>query len=289
MSILTPDENNFKHLQQVDKNIQPYINNMKKVLTNSIEILISDSFDRAIHIHSFLPSLDFPFSEWSKYQELSPHKIIKIFDKIPEENYLELFNNCVNVIPVTWNEKQDSTLYNPFIIKTLFSSEAKNIILSKGLDYSKFQHDFLESFVKKIPSYKNETAMFAFIELTNFYKDILPENQSVFNQLNDKDLNKFLSYVFKNNFTYYIKNDMKNMFFSNKCKGFFEYLESSHSNKVFDHLSHSLCLVESIENNSYPTLFPDEIERIQKSKKEHDFLVLDNKLSSKPKEKSMKI
>lgn len=296
MNILEPDETNFNHLIQVDKNIKPYINNMKKILTNSIEILIADSFDRAIHIHSFLTSLDFPFSQWSKYRELQPHQIIKIFNNIPEENYSKLFENCVNVFPVIWNgEEQNLNFYNPFIIKTLFSLEAQSIMKSKGANYSNFQHDFLQVFVKNIPSYKNETAMFAFIELTHFFKDILPENQSIFNQLDDKVLNKFLSNVFNNNYTYYIRDDVSNKlisnkFFTNQCNGFFNYLDSSHSNKVFDHLSHNLCRSEYIENNLYHTLFPEEIRRIQDSKKEHDFLVLDNKLQKKSlQSKKMKI
>ena len=288
MDILAPDEKNFNHLSQVDINISPYIKNMQKILSNSIDILISDSLDRAIETHSHLPHLHFPFSLWSKFKKLEKDKILSILNNIPIENYSHLITNCVNVVAVKHFEKNDN-IYNPFIISTLLSDESKDIITTKGQNYSEFQHNLLQTFVEKIPSYSKETALFAFIELSLFYHYVLPENESIFNQLNEKTLDHFLDNVLNNDYTYYIKYEMHNKFFSYKAKGVFSYLKSSHKNKIFDHFTSKVCCLEPDKINLYPILLWDEITNITNLKKEHDFLVLDNKFKHKLKTKSLKI
>lgn len=97
MDILAPDETNFDHLKQVDTNIQPYIKNMSRVLTNSIEILISDSFNKAIEIHSHLPHLQFPLSKWIRYHHVSEQHFLKILKNTSSENFPALIENLVSI------------------------------------------------------------------------------------------------------------------------------------------------------------------------------------------------
>lgn len=290
MDLLAPDEANFNHLLQVDINIKPHINNMKKILSNSIEILIADSLSRAVEIHAQIPHLHFPFSKWSKYKQLDNTTILAVLGNMPIENYPQLIHDCVNVAPVKYFSEGD-TIYNPFILRTLLSSQSKTIISSKGESFSTFQKDLLQAFVTKIPSYTKETALFAFIELTHFHEAILPENQIIFKQLSSPQLDKFLSYSFNNSFILETFFDKNNKFFEPLCSGFYDYLKSPNQNVIFDYLSEKIAVLDAFSNQVFPSLFPDEIEKIQRLKKEHEFLVLvlDNKLPSKAKSKQPKI
>lgn len=277
VDILAPDEVNFKYLKQIDKNIQPYIVNMKDILHNGLYMLISDSFQRAIKIHSKLPDLPFPFSQWHKYMFLQTNVILNIFENVPAKNYPSLIENLTNIECIKWDkELRENEFFNPFLINYFFSYESQSIIKRKNQNFAEFQKKLLTSFVEKIPSYKRETAMFAFVELTKIQKFILPENQMVFNSLTNDQLDTFLNSVFHNSYT----NENVNKKIFDK-QYLYNYLNSSQKNNVLEYFIEKVGAIDPSNNKIFLTLALDEINEIQGLRKIHNYLTLKNNLNSK--------
>lgn len=274
MNILAPDEANFDHLIQVDKNIQPHIMNMTRILSNSIEILVIDSLNRAIEIHSQLPHLDFPVSQWISYTPVHQEKLLKILSHTPGENLPTFIQNIISVKP--------SKLYpnkNPFIFSYLFNEEAQSII-SQKYDYSKFQRLLLTHFMKELPKFQYIVNTFAFSELFKIDSLILPENKEIFNQLSDEHLEHFFFKAFKNESTY-AAFDKQQRFFNYFDIQIVDYLQSNRSNPLIEKFIEKCVAIDPFNNSEFPTLFPEEIKLIQKLKTEHDFLVLNSKMPEK--------
>lgn len=277
MDILAPDHVNFDHLIQIDKNIQPYIKNMKMILSNGIEILINDSFKCAIEIHSQLPHLSFPLSQWLAYIPAAQEKkaIFQILSQTSVDNLPDFIHNIVNVAPMKLLPDT-----HPFTISYFLSDTAQKII-SKKMNYSDFQHLLINSFAKNLHNYKGKMATFAFAELFKIAPLILPEHKDLFQQISDKHIQDFFHHVFRNDYVYSVFDDKNKSFFTYFSIDLFSYLTSDKSNYIIDKFIEKCVLIDPLKNNDFLTLFPEEIITIQTLKKQHDFLVLDSQIVKK--------
>lgn len=247
MDILAPDETNFDHLKQVDTNIQPYIKNMSRVLTNSIEILISDSFNKAIEIHSHLPHLQFPISKWIRYYHISEQQFLKILKNTTPENFPALIDNLVHVDKI-----KDTQHINPFIFSYCFTEDAQSIINNK-YDLLKFQKQLVEKLIEELPSYKSTVSTFAFAEIVKISLHLHQESQHLFSVISEQQADDLFSKALKNDYTY----------------------------SLVDFFIQKVSSIEPFNNTIFPTLYPNEVQLVQKLKNKHDCLVLENKLPEK--------
>lgn len=274
MDILAPDEANFEHLKQVDTNIQPYIKNMSRVLTNSIEILISDSFNKAIEIHSHLPHLQFPLSKWIRYHHVSEQQFFKILKNTTFENFPALIENLVFI-----DKLKNLEHINPFVLSYCFTDDAQSII-SKKFDYSEFKNILINKFVEKIPSYKGTVNSFALSEIVKISLSINQEEQNIFKKLTKEQLNTFLSKSFNNDYAFSLFDSQQEILriFNIPIT---EYLKSSQNNPIIEHLIQEISILDPFDNSKFPTLYPNEVQLIQSLKPKHDFIVLENQLPEK--------
>jgi hypothetical protein len=283
MNILEPDEANFDRLIQLDKNIQNHIKNMNRILSNSIEILILDSLERAINIHSQLSYLNFPISQWISYIPIHQEKLLKILSNTPSENLPMLIDNIVNVRTSKLNPNK-----NPFVLSFFLNKEAQSII-EKKYNYSEFQNILLTKFIKKLPTYQGFHNTFAFAELFKIDSFILPENKSIYNQLSKEHLENFFFKAFKNDMVYSVF-DRNESFFNYFSIDIVKYLQSNNNNPVIEKFIEQCFTIDPFNNTKFPTLLPEEINIIKKLKIQHDFLVLNSKIPEKNiKYKSSKI
>lgn len=273
MNILAPDSANFDHLIQVDTNIQPHIKNMSRILTNSIEILMIDSFQHAIEIHSQLPQLHFPISQWIRYLPIHEPKFLTILKNTPSENLPNFIEEITNVVPLKNTKKT-----NPFVLNLIFSPEAQNILKNK-CDYDLFEKSLISTFVEKLPTYKGLVCSFAFAEIAKIDDKISHESREIFKQINTEDLNKFLSRAFKNDFMYSLFNNQDEFFqFFNVPIN--DYLKSAHHNHVLETFVDKCSLLHAL-NDEFPTLYPHEVKKVIDMTKEHKNLILQEKLPIK--------
>ena len=274
MDILAPDEANFDHLKQVDTNIQPYIKNMSRVLTNSIEILISDSFNKAIEIHSHLPHLQFPISKWIRYYHISEQQFLKILKNTTPENFPALIDNLVHVDKI-----KDTQHINPFIFSYCFTEDAQSIINNK-YDLLKFQKQLVEKLIEELPSYKSTVSTFAFAEIVKISLHLHQESQHLFSVISEQQADDLFSKALKNDYTYSLV-DSQQEFFKTLQIPIENYLKSSQKNSLVDFFIQKVSSIEPFNNTIFPTLYPNEVQLVQKLKNKHDCLVLENKLPEK--------
>lgn len=273
MDILAPDSANFDHLIQVDTNIQPHIKSMSRILTNSIEIMIIDSFQHAIDIHSQLPHLNFPVSQWVRYLPLHEPKVLTILKNTTPENLPSLIEEITTIQPLK-NTKQ----INPFILDIVLSPEAKNILSSK-CDYDLFQKSLISTFVQKLPSYKGLVSSFAFAEIAKIDDKLSNESREIFQQINNDDLNQFFSRTFKNDFVYTLFNNQDEFlkFFNVPIH---DYLKSSRHNHILEAFVDKCSSINALTDD-FPTLYPNEVQSISNMTKKHKILILEEKLPIK--------